>query len=256
MQPKIPPLKHLSQNFLTDSHWLSKIAETVGAPLPGGVTVEVGPGLGALTRVLLSKGHQVYAVEIDTRMRPTLEELSAQFPGQLQLLFADAQETDLTPQLPCKFVSNLPYHISSPLILRVLKMPFESLTLLMQREVAQRLVAPISTKQYGRLSVWVQLFADITYVGTLRAELFRPKPAVDSALIHARMRGLQLSESVLKNLEHVLFLAFSQRRKMLRSSLASFLPLNRWPADVPPTWRAENVSPQQYLQFAQAKETL
>lgn len=244
--------KSLGQNFLLDLNLTAKIARQAG-DLSACDVLEIGPGPGGLTRALLHEGaRRVLAVEKDERCLPALAEISARYPGRLEVLNADALEINplerLTP--PIRIVANLPYNVGTELLIRWLTPetwpPFwDSLTLMFQREVAERIVAAPGSKAYGRLSILTQWRAEARIVMDLPPGAFTPPPKVSSAVVHIRKRPEMLFEADEKLLTRVVAQAFQQRRKMLRASLKSLSPeiedlLNS--VGIPPTERAENVS--------------
>ncbi len=192
--------------------------------------IEVGPGPGGLTRALLEAGATVIAVEKDARFLPLLGELAAVAQGRLVLVEADAlrvDEADLlarhAPGRPAQVISNLPYNVGAPLLVKWLHQAarFESLTLMFQKEVAERIAARPDTDAYGRLGVLAQAVCEAAIVMTLPARAFTPPPKVESAVVQLRPRADGPASALLDALERVTQAAFGQRRKMLRSSLKS-----------------------------------
>lgn len=240
--------KRLGQHFLLDPQLLAKIAKAAGE-LHGRTVLEVGPGPGGLTRALLAAGaDRVIAIERDPRCVLALRELAAAAGSRLAVVEADAMTVDFA-QLGVEnvvAVANLPYNIGTALLLRWLDRleAFESLTLMFQREVAERLAAAPGTSAYGRLSVIVQWLCDVRIVLHLPARAFVPPPQVASTLVHLRPRPQPLAPADKASLERVLAAAFGQRRKMLRRSLKGVTAdpgalLDA--AGVPPTARAEDI---------------
>lgn len=218
--------KSLGQNFLFDSHLLSRIAAVPGS-LDGERVFEVGPGPGGLTRALLQSGAIVTAVERDDRCLPALDELSAHFPGQLNVTAGDALKIDMAAlfQEPFHILSNLPYNIGSALLVQWLSEDgwppiWKSLTLMFQREVAERIVAEPGTNAYGRLSILAQWRCNAKIAMNVHRSAFTPPPKVTSAVVHLTPKyqpeGVQP-----KLLEQLTQRVFSQRRKMLRQSMKS-----------------------------------
>ncbi len=242
--------RSLGQNFLLDLNLTRRIARA-GGPIDGKTIVEIGPGPGGLTRALLLEGAgRVIAIERDERCLPALEQIARRWPGQVQLVHADALAVNyasLTGPDAC-LVANLPYNIATPLLLGWLKTApwppwFSSLTCMFQREVAQRIVATPGSRHYGRLAViagW-RTRAEIAFEVNPRA--FTPPPRVTSAVVHLSPR-LKPQPASVTTLEAVTAAAFGQRRKMLRSSLKK---LWSQPEDqlqecgIPPTLRAEQL---------------
>lgn len=214
--------KSFGQHFLLDLNITRKIARfaAVGAD---DLVVEVGPGPGGLTRALLETGCRVVAVEKDERFRPLLEELAAVCP-RLSLMFGDAlgvDEAALAEGRPAHLVSNLPYNVGTALLIKWLTGPWTpaSLTLMFQREVADRITAQPGDEAYGRLAVLVQATSRAERVMDVPARAFTPPPRVDSAVVRVTPRPDRIDGDTLRALEQVTAAAFGQRRKMLRSSL-------------------------------------
>ena len=221
--------KSFGQHFLLDLNVTRKIARLAG-PLEGRAVVEVGPGPGGLTRALLEAGATVLAVEKDPRFLPMLNELGGLSDGRLTVIEADALEVDEaellarhTPGLPARIVSNLPYNVGAPLLVKWLREAgrFESLVLMFQKEVAERIAAKAGASAYGRLGVLAQAVCEVEIVMSLPARAFTPPPKVESAVVRLTPRSDRPSPDVLATLERVTQAAFGQRRKMLRSSLKS-----------------------------------
>jgi 16S rRNA (adenine1518-N6/adenine1519-N6)-dimethyltransferase len=215
--------KSLGQNFILDRQLLARIAAMPG-PLYGRTVYEVGPGPGGLTHALLEAGASVLAVERDRRCLPALAELEALFPGKLRVLDADALRIDEQAEAGngAHIVSNLPYNVGTALLLRWLSGPWppwwQSLTLMFQREVAQRIVATPGSKDYGRLSVLSQWRSEARIAMNVHRSAFVPPPKIQSAVIHIVPKEMPggVKPSVLERLTEA---AFGQRRKMLRSSV-------------------------------------
>jgi 16S rRNA (adenine1518-N6/adenine1519-N6)-dimethyltransferase len=252
--------KSLGQNFLLDLNLTARIARAAG-PLENATVVEVGPGPGGLTRALLALGAQrVIAIERDARAVAALGEIASHYPGRLQLIEGDALEFDPTPQLgdgPARVVANLPYNIATPLLVRWLSLEpwppwYDSLVLLFQREVAERIVAPPGSKTYGRLSVLTGWRAEARILFDIAPSAFVPAPKVTSSLVQLVPRATPLACDR-RTLERVTEAAFGQRRKMLRQSLRSLgvdpLPLLE-EAGLDPTERAEQVPVEGFVALA------
>ncbi len=210
--------KGFGQHFLLDLNICRKIARLAG-DLPGETVIEVGPGPGGLTRALLETGARVIAIEADARFLPLLAEL----PG-LTVIHGDALKADeaaLAGPGGARIVSNLPYNVGTPLLIKWLTGPFRprSMTLMFQKEVAERIVAPVGGKDYGRLAVLAQTVCATRVVMTLPARAFTPPPKVDSAVVELIPRAEAPSAKLVEALQIVTREAFGQRRKMLRSSL-------------------------------------
>lgn len=254
--------KSLGQNFLLDLNLTAKIARSAGE-LSQADVLEVGPGPGGLTRGLLAEGaRKVVAVEKDSRCLPALAEIASAYPGRLEVLNADALEIDAAAHMtpPIKIVANLPYNVGTELLTRWLDVPewppfWESLTLMFQREVAQRIVAQPGTKAYGRLAVLAQWRTDARIVMELPPEAFTPAPKVRSAVVHLKALDAPRYPADSDTLKKVVARAFNQRRKMLRASLKGLAPdiEDRLTAvGISPTDRAENVDLERFCAMARA----
>ena len=252
--------KALGQNFLLDLNLTSKIARQA-APLEEADVLEVGPGPGGLTRGLLAEGaRKVLAIEKDQRCLPALQDIAQHYDGRLEVINADALTIDPLTHLrpPIRIVSNLPYNVGTELLVRWLTPvnwpPFwTSLTLMFQREVAERIVAKPGSKSYGRLSILAQWRADARIAMTLPPEAFTPPPKVSSAVVHLEALPQPKFEADPQVLERVTAKAFNQRRKMLRAALKGLAPdiedrLRL--AGIAPTERAEQVSLEAFCALA------
>ncbi|WP_229956336.1 16S rRNA (adenine(1518)-N(6)/adenine(1519)-N(6))-dimethyltransferase RsmA [Parasphingorhabdus litoris] len=216
--------KALGQNFLLDTQLLSRIAAVPGE-LQGSQVFEVGPGPGGLTQALLQAGAKVTAVERDERCLPALADLADHFPGKLKVINEDALKINL-PELfegPFHIASNLPYNVGSALLIKWLSSPtwppaWQSLTLMFQREVADRIVAEAGSSAYGRLSILAQWRCDAKLAMSVHRSAFTPPPKVMSAIVHLTPKAQPegVDPEMLAKLTQT---AFSQRRKMLRQSL-------------------------------------
>ncbi|OJY27183.1 MAG: 16S rRNA (adenine(1518)-N(6)/adenine(1519)-N(6))-dimethyltransferase [Rhodobacterales bacterium 65-51] len=243
--------KQLGQNFLLDLNLTAKIARQAG-DLSGCDVLEVGPGPGGLTRGLLAEGaRRVLAVEKDARCLPALAEIQAAYPGKLDVINGDALEVDVLAHLtsPIRVVANLPYNVGTELLIRWLTPanwpPFwESLTLMFQKEVAERIVAKPRGDHYGRLALLAQWRCEAKIVLHLPPEAFTPAPKVHSAVVHlTRLPGPRFPADE-KILSRITAMAFNQRRKMLRSSLKGLGPdieARLEAAGIAPTARAEEI---------------
>ncbi len=252
--------KSLGQNFLLDLNLTAKIARMAG-DIGTADVLEIGPGPGGLTRGLLAEGaRRVLAVEKDTRCIPALEDIAAAYPGRLDIINGDALEIDATALLtpPIKIAANLPYNVGTELLVRWLTPatwpPFwDSLTLMFQREVAERIVAQPGSKAYGRLAVLAQWRSDAQIVLQLPPGAFTPPPKVSSAVVHIKARKTPRFEAAPKVLERVVARAFNQRRKMMRAALKGLAPdiEDRLIASgIQPTDRAETVGLEQFCALA------
>jgi len=244
--------KQLGQNFLLDLNLTARIARAAG-DLSGSDVLEVGPGPGGLTRGLLAEGaRHVLAVEKDARCLPALAEIAAAYPGRLEVVNGDALEVDAAARLqaPVKIIANLPYNVGTELLVRWLTPPewppfWQSLTLMFQKEVAERIVARPGSSAYGRLALLAQWRCDARIVLTLPPEAFVPAPKVHSAVVHLTALPQPRYPADAKVLERVVAAAFNQRRKMLRSALKGLAPdieARLTAAGIEPTRRAEEIS--------------
>ncbi|HWA62361.1 MAG TPA: 16S rRNA (adenine(1518)-N(6)/adenine(1519)-N(6))-dimethyltransferase RsmA [Caulobacteraceae bacterium] len=249
--------KRFGQHFLLDLNVTRKIARFAG-PLEGALVIEVGPGPGGLTRALLEAGARVIAVEKDPRFVPILQTLGEASGGALTIVEADALAVDeaaLTGGAPASVVSNLPYNVGTPLLVKWLTGPFRpvSMTLMFQKEVALRVVARPGEADYGRLAVLTQAVARAQIVMDLPARAFTPPPKVASAVVRIDPLTDRPPDALVAVLQRVTQAAFGQRRKMLRSSLKSLggeALLAR--AGIDPTLRAEDVPVDGFLALAAA----
>lgn len=252
--------KSLGQNFLLDLNLTAKIARQAG-PLDGCDILEIGPGPGGLTRGLLAEGARfVLAIEKDGRCLTALQQISNAYPERLTVLEGDALSIDplqyLTP--PIKVAANLPYNIGTELLIRWLTPPqwppfWTSLTLMFQREVADRIVAQPGSKAYGRLALLAQWRCDPQIVMSLPPEAFTPPPKISSAVVHFTALPAPRFPADPKVLERVIAMAFNQRRKMLRSALKGLGPDiedRLVAAGLKPTERAEQVSLEGFCNLA------
>lgn len=254
--------KALGQNFLLDLNLTAKIARQAG-DLAGSDVLEIGPGPGGLTRGLLAEGaRRVLAVEKDPRCIPALEQIAAAYPDRLEILLGDALEVDPLAHLspPIKVAANLPYNVGTELLVRWLTPqswpPFwESLTLMFQREVAERIVAQPGSKAYGRLAILAQWRADARIVMDLPPGAFTPPPKVSSAVVHLTALPEPRFPADPEMLSRVVKAAFNQRRKMMRASLKSFAPeieTHLDAAGIAPTERAERVDLERFCALARS----
>ena len=252
--------KALGQNFLLDLNLTGKVARAAG-DLSQVTVIEVGPGPGGLTRALLMHGPQrVVAIERDERCLAALAEIAARYPGRLEVISGDALKTDfaaLAGGARAKIVANLPYNIGTELLVRWLTVaewpPFyQSLTLMFQREVAERIVARPGDEAYGRLGVLAGWRTQARIVFDVPRQAFTPPPKVTSSVVHLVPRAAPLPAEV-KTLGRVTQAAFGQRRKMLRQSLKALGGedlLAR--AEIDPTRRPETLSVEEFVRLANA----
>ncbi|MFD2738774.1 16S rRNA (adenine(1518)-N(6)/adenine(1519)-N(6))-dimethyltransferase RsmA [Sulfitobacter aestuarii] len=243
--------KSLGQNFLLDLNLTAKIARQAG-DLSACDVLEIGPGPGGLTRGLLSEGaRHVLAIEKDSRCLPALNEIAEAHPGRLTVMEGDALEIDplahLTP--PIRVAANLPYNVGTELLVRWLTPPdwppfWQSLTLMFQREVAERIVAKPGSKAYGRLALLAQWRSDARIVLQLPPGAFTPPPKVSSSVVHLTALPEPRYPADPAVLNRVVAAAFNQRRKMLRASLKGVAPDiedRLRAAGIAPTERAEQI---------------
>ena len=270
---KLPPLKDvisrhqlrakksLGQNFLLDLNLTSKIARYAGN-LDQFDILEIGPGPGGLTRSLLNEGaRKVVAIEKDSRCIEALEEIQAIFPERLKLLQGDALSTNAIEHLtnPVRIIANLPYNIGTELLVRWLTSKtwpsfWQSMTLMFQKEVANRIVASPGSKAYGRLSVMSQWRCDTKIAFNVPASAFTPPPKVESTLVHFESLKQPKFPAEVEVLEFVVSKAFNQRRKMLRGALKGYfqnVEEGLLSIGVLPTKRAEDITVQEYCAMSQ-----
>ena len=252
--------KSLGQNFLLDLNLTSKISRLAG-DISDHDVLEVGPGPGGLTRGLLAAGaRRIVALEKDPRCMPALAQIAAAYPGRLNVFNADALEFDMRGQLtgPVRVVANLPYNVGTELLVRWLTPkdwpPFwSSLTLMFQKEVAERIIAKPCTKAYGRLGILAQWKSTPSVVMELPPEAFTPPPKVHSAVVHLEALAEPRFPAPAGLLSSTVAMAFNQRRKMLRSSLKSAAPdieAALRDAGLKPTARAEEISVEGFCALA------
>ncbi len=257
--------RSLGQHFLLDLNLTRRIARAAG-DLTAGTVIEVGPGPGGLTRALLDEGaRRVVAIEKDARCLAALAELSAAYPQRLEVVEADALQIDLSRvgSRPRRIVANLPYNIATALLVmwlhRVAADPqaFAGMTLMFQKEVADRLLAQPRSKAYGRLTVLAQWLCDVRPLFDVPRTAFTPPPRVTSTVVSLAPRTAPLAAASLAALERVTAAAFGQRRKMLRQSLRSLdIETTRLieQAGIAATLRAEDLSIEDFCALARALE--
>jgi 16S rRNA (adenine1518-N6/adenine1519-N6)-dimethyltransferase len=255
--------KSLGQNFLLDLNLTRRIAREAG-PLAGETVLEIGPGPGGLTRALLLEGAaRVMVVERDPRCLPALEQIAEASGGRLSIHMGDALECDeasLSGGAPVHVVANLPYNVGTPLLVKWLSADswppwFKSLTLMFQREVAERIVAAPGSNAYGRLSIISQWRTRPRILFDVNRSAFTPAPKVTSSVVRFDLLAHPRGDAVLRDLERVTAAAFGQRRKMLRSSLRSlggFSDQMIERAQLNPTSRAEEVPVEGFAALARA----
>ncbi len=259
-QHQLDARKSLGQNFLLDLNLTRKIARCAGS-LHDHDILEIGPGPGGLTRSLIMEGaSRVVAVEKDHRCIAALEEISAAYPERLKVIEGDAKEVNARDHLngPTRIVANLPYNVATELLIRWLlpaQWPsfWSSMTLMFQKEVAERITAKPGTKAYGRLAVMSNWRCNTKIAIHLPPSAFTPPPKVSSAVVHFERLDVPKYPADAVKLERIVAVAFNQRRKMLRSSLKGIKPdveteLKR--LDIDPTRRAETLSLEEFCRIS------
>lgn len=248
--------KSLGQHFLLDLNLTGRVARAAGS-LKNHTVIEIGPGPGGLTRALLAEGaKKVIAIERDSRPIAALQEIAAAYPDRLEIIEGDAMEIDPASlcEGPKKIIANLPYNISTQLVLKWLEniTAYDGLTLMFQKEVAERLAAQPRTKDYGRLSVLTQWLCEVHLDFHIKPTAFTPPPKVMSTVATLRPRPQPLVDVPQAALERVTQAAFGQRRKMLRASLKPLGGESLLAAcNIAPTRRAEELSVEEFCLIAQ-----
>ena len=237
------PRKRFGQNFLVDNQIVSRIITTI-APKKSDNIVEIGPGMGALTFPLLEHLDHLSVIEID---RDLISFLKLNKQDKLTIYEADALKFDygqISNNL--RIVGNLPYNISSPLLFHLLssKNQIIDMTFMLQKEVADRIIANHGNKTYGRLSVMMQTFFEVELMFTVPKESFNPKPKIESSIIYLKTRAKPLTENT-KLLEKIVKVSFSQRRKTLKNCLKSILSQEQTEIDL--SQRAEMLSIENFI---------
>ncbi len=244
------PRKRFGQNFLEDAYVIQNIIAAIN-PRPEDNLLEIGPGLGALTRPLLKQLNALTAIEIDTDLHAALNALSEQ---KLQLISADALTVDFgTFGTQLRVVGNLPYNISTPLLFHLLEHTsnIKDMHFMLQKEVVNRLSAEPGTKAYGRLSVMTQAQCVVESLFSVPPGAFNPAPKVDSAIVRLTPHATQRSRAHLKTLEGLVMQAFATRRKTLGNTLKTLLTSEQLTAlGIDPKRRPETLSVTEYLHLA------
>lgn len=249
----LQPQKKLGQNFLLDQNITDKITRYAGS-IEGQNILEIGPGPGGLTRSILKQNPKhLYAVEKDPRCIAAIQEIN---DPRLSVIEADALKFDIT-SLPAsiKIIANLPYNIGTELLMGWLDQisHIQDFTIMLQKEVAERIIAKPGSKEYGRLSVFCQWLCDINIAFDLPPEVFFPPPKVTSSVIHLKPLATPRFSADAKTLQHVVKTGFNQRRKMLRGSLKSLSPEIEkllLAADIRPDARPEDISIEAFCRLA------
>jgi 16S rRNA (adenine1518-N6/adenine1519-N6)-dimethyltransferase len=237
----LSPNKKLGQNFLLDTDITDKIVLSAGN-LQGFNVLEIGPGAGTLTRsILASKAEKVYAVEMDIKCVAALESLIALNRDRLQVIKGDAlkiNEEEII-QIPTKIIANLPYNIGTELILKWLSRPhlFTSITVMLQQEVVDRIVAKPSTPHYGRLSIICQYLCEVEKRFDVAPHHFYPPPKVISSVVNLKPLAKPLYDCDLNKLNYITQVLFNQRRKMIRATLKNYI------TDLDATFKKLNIDP-------------
>lgn len=253
--------KKLGQNFLLDLNLTDKIARAAGE-LSGATAIEIGPGPGGLTRsLLMSDAQKVVAVEFDLRAVKALGTLQEVAGDAFDLYHGDALNIDVTQisSAPRAIVANLPYNIATPLLIGWLSQikqddeAFRSMTLMFQREVAQRITAQVGDKAYGRLAILCQWLCDVDLRFDVPASAFLPPPKVTSSIVHFKPKTLTDDAPSFGAVENVTAQAFGQRRKMIRTSLKNYSQFFEQ-VGLDETLRAENISPEKFIELARLSE--
>lgn len=253
----LAPSRALGQNFLCDGQMIDKIVRLAGVAA-GDRVIEIGPGLGSLTLGLCEAGADVVAIEIDRYLIPALTEVAGHHAeaGRLHILNADVREVDwdvLLGDNTATVVANLPYNIATPLILDLLvaEPRLNRWLVMVQREAGERLVSGPGSKTYGIPSVLLSYWAEARIVGSVGAELFLPRPNVESVLVRIDRSAEPRVDADFGALSNLVRTGFGQRRKMLRRSLADLMTLAQFEqAEVAPTARPEELTVEQWARLA------
>ena len=252
---KIKPLKRFGQNYLLDQNILNKIVKEIN-PVPEDHIVEIGPGQGALTAKLFQKVKLLTAVEIDTRVT---EDLQKKFPG-LKLIVDDFINLDLQNIMgnndnKLRIVGNIPYNLTSSILFHLIKYVdiVQDTVLMVQHEVAKRMIAPKGTKDYGILSVILRFFSDTKYCFKVSPNVFFPKPKIDSAVVHIRFKDKTISKDDKQSFIDIVKASFGNRRKTLKNSLSNsiFRELNFADSGIDLSLRAEQLEVEDFIRLAE-----
>ena len=243
--------KRLGQHFLTEPRIIESLVEAI-APQPGQALIEIGPGLGALTRPLLQRAGHLTVIELDRDLAVRLRQQTGLEVIEADVLTVDFAALAAKSAVPLRIVGNLPYNISSPILFHLLAVALavEDQHFMLQREVVQRMVAREGGADYGRLSVMLQWRYEMEHVLDVPPQAFDPPPRVDSAVVRMRPHAqpVPVDATTLGNLVRV---AFSQRRKLLRHTLQPWLEQRGYAGDFDVQRRAQEVAVGEYLALAQ-----
>lgn len=264
-------IKTFGQNFLADEHYANAIVEAAHITTED-VVLEIGPGIGTLTQLLCQQAKHVIAIEIDKKLIPILNDTLAEFDN-ITIINQDVLKTDIyslineySPDRPVKIVSNLPYYITTPVIMRFIEedIAFNTMVLMVQLEVAERIAASCGNKDYGVLSVMLQCECDIEFMFKVPASVFIPRPQVSSGVIRLTPKQNRLTARDSELFRAIVKGTFSQRRKTILNSLSAVKELNGLTKDtviqiltetgIMATQRCENLSIAQFVALADAAE--
>ena len=252
---KVKPLKRFGQHYLHDKNIIKKIVREID-PQPDDIIVEIGPGRGALTEYIYGKVDNFIAVEIDKRVT---DDLSSRFPD-LKLLQKDFLKLDInsihnSKEQRIRIIGNIPYNLTSPIIFKAIKNTelIEDTVLMVQEEVAKRMIAKKGTKDYGILTVLLNFFSETKLCFKVSPNAFFPKPKVTSAVVHIMLQRLKISKSEQKTFINIVKAAFGNRRKTLKNSLSNsiFKEINFSGADIDLSLRAEQLDVKDLLQLTE-----
>jgi 16S rRNA (adenine1518-N6/adenine1519-N6)-dimethyltransferase len=251
----IVPLKKYGQNFIFDETLCDKIVKSSKIQA-GSIVLEIGPGPAGLSRsILKTNPRKLTVIEADKRFLPLLDEIKQVYP-QIDIIHGDALKIDLlSSDIKIHIISNLPYNIGTVLLINwISKLDLiASMTLMLQKEVVDRITAKVGTKAYGRLSVICQLTCEVQKCFDVSPNAFYPKPKIWSSIVRLVPKSTQVDSKILFKLQEITNIAFSARRKMIKSSLKNLSPeINQILEDLKlnPSLRAENLSPDNYLSLA------
>lgn len=261
---RIQPKKQFGQNFIFDKNILNKIVSLLDVNKTN-LIIEIGPGLGGLTEAMLENGYKnILAIEKDRQFSNILKDIQSRFPKNLDVQFNDALNFDFA-SLDFKnisVISNLPYNVATKILTKLLfeqynSKKFDNLILMFQKEVAERIVAKHSTKNYGRLSIISQYLYQCSISFNLNPSVFYPKPKVESSIVTFNRKKIP-SNIKISTLEEITRLSFSQRRKMIKSNIKSIIDEKTLKEvyKINPNSRPENISANDYIRISQLYEKL